>query len=144
MKERTHYTRWRLADVLALIQVLALDPSTHRSEDGLTDEIGIPGSSAGGWISLGWEHPELFRVKADAVSLVARHVQPKDENNKRQPLSVEFTQVLIRMAIDMHDRERVAAEQWKSLIPLWAALIAAIVGSGTTLLTLWLNGWHNH
>jgi hypothetical protein len=37
---RTLYTRSkRLSDVLALIQVLALDKATHRSEIGISDEL---------------------------------------------------------------------------------------------------------
>jgi hypothetical protein len=45
----------RLADVLALIQVLAFDPHAHRSESGINEELGQPDSSAQGWTALAKE-----------------------------------------------------------------------------------------
>jgi hypothetical protein len=73
----------RLADVLALIQVLALDKHSHRSEDGLRDELDGPPHSAVDWEELAAEHREFFRVARGGthrVSLVARHVTPDDEH----------------------------------------------------------------
>ena len=133
----------RLQDVLALIQVLALDRHTYRSESGLAEELqGKPGS-AESWIALAREHPEFFRVRQQGehvLSLVARHVTPKDEQGERE-LPPELIHKLLQTAIDLHDRQVQAKERWKSFIPLIAALIAALIGSGTTLFTLWLNGW---
>lgn len=78
-KATLHKAHGRLADVLALIQVLAFDPHTHRSEAHVIDnEIGTP-CSAKGWIVLAKEHPEMFRVSEEdkhPLSLIARHVQP--------------------------------------------------------------------
>ena len=53
----------RLLDVLALIQVLALDKHIHRSEDAIAarELMGSPSSSES-WTSLAKEHPEFFRV----------------------------------------------------------------------------------
>jgi hypothetical protein len=115
-----------------LIQVLAFDPDAHRSESGVIEkELGPPSSSAGGWIALAKEHPETFRVSGEGehpLSLVARHaVQPGDQSGKREPLSQEFTNVLIKTAIELHDRQVDTAAWWKHLMPLWTAHIAAAV-----------------
>jgi hypothetical protein len=132
----------RLADVLALIKVLAFDPHTHRSESGVIEkELGQP-STADGWISLAKEHPEMFRVSDEArhpLSLVARHVQPaipNDPDKKRLPLSPEFTQTLINTAVELHDRQAEAAAWWKHLMPLWAALLAGVVAIASSVATL--------
>lgn len=134
----------RLADVLALIQVLALDPDTKRSEDGVTRDLqGLP-TSATSWFALAKEHPEFFRVNPEhthGVSLVARYVLPKADDNKRPPLSPDFAAVLLQTAITIHDRQLSAAERWRHFIPLWAALIGGVFGTASALVTLWINGW---
>lgn len=147
MNKRPYTQRGRLADVLALIQLLAVDPHTHRSESAVIEtELGLP-SSGRGWIALAKEHPEFFRVSDDAkrpLSLVARHVQPpipNDPDKRRPPLSIDFIQTLLQTAITLHDRQVAAAEWWKTWIPLASALAAAIIASATTLFTLWLSGW---
>ena len=50
--------------------------------------------------------------------------------------SQEFTNVLIKTAIDLHDRQVDAASWWKHMMPLWTALIAAFVVIASSLLTL--------
>jgi hypothetical protein len=116
MAKRPYTTNGRLSDVLALIQVLAFDPDTHRTEENIVKrELGPP-SSAEGSVALAKEHPEFFRVFEEVkepLSLVARHVQPSDENKKRKPLTLEFTKVLLDTAVDLHDREVQPAERWK-------------------------------
>jgi len=66
----------RLQDVLALIQVLGLNEHSHRSDEGLVEELsGAPRSEAS-WIAAAEDHPEFFRVRAAGehrVSLVALH-----------------------------------------------------------------------
>ena len=86
-RQMLQYTKpGRLSDVMALIQVLALDKSAHRSEQGLQQELqGLP-RSASSWTQVAKEHPEFFRVAPEGthiVSLIARHVLPRDENNQR-------------------------------------------------------------
>ena len=140
---KSAYTKsGRLADVLALIQVLAFDPHTHRSESGVIDrEIGTP-ASATGWMVLAKEHPELFRVSEEAshpLSLIARHVQPVipgDPDKKRLPLSPEFTQTLVKTAIDLHDRQIEAAAWWKHWMPLWAVLLGGVLAGVSSFATL--------
>jgi hypothetical protein len=132
----------RLADVLALIQVLALDPDTGRSEEGMTKELQGQPSTAATWFAVAKEHREFFRVAAHehGLSLVARYVLPK-EGDKRPPLSPDFVGALLQTAITIHDRQVQASEWWKSLMPLWAAMIGGIFGTASTLLTFYLKGY---
>lgn len=128
----------RLQDVLALIQVLSLDDSAHRSESGLFRELQVNPSSSNSWVILAGEHPEFFRIAGDdkyQVSLVARHVLPRDEDGIRK-LPSDFVHLLLRTAIELHDRQVSASERWKSLVPIWAAVIASVA----TLLSVWLKG----
>lgn len=128
----------RLADVMALIQVLALDEHTHRSESGLQSELqGIP-NSAKTWVEIATQHCEFFRVnkeegKEHAISLVARHVIPKNEKGVRE-LSADFTGKLIEAAISLYDREISRKESWKWLVPVGIATLTSIVSIILTLL----------
>jgi hypothetical protein len=143
--EKGPYTKsGRLADVLALIQVLALDPDTKRSEEGMIRELQGPPASAENWYAVAREHREFFRVNPDihsGLSLVSRYVLPKADGDKRPPLSPEFSAALLQTAITIHDRQVSAAERWKSFLPLWAALIGGIFGTVSTLATIWLKGF---
>jgi len=133
----------RLADVLALIQVLALDPYTRRKETGIERELqGFP-LSATDWFEIAKEHREFFRVSpgdAAGLSLVARYVLPHPEGAERPPLSPDFTSTLLQTAITLHDRQVSAAERWKTYMPLWAAIIGGLFGTLSTLATLWIKG----
>src|ERR1035438_1630867 len=85
--ERQYLIADRLSDVMALIQVLALDQNTHRSEEGLNAELQGPPSSAPTWRELAKEHPEFFRVRKEGknvVSLLARHVLPEVNGGRPQ------------------------------------------------------------
>jgi hypothetical protein len=132
----------RLADVLALIQALGLDPDARRSEVGMTQELQGKPQSATEWLTLAKEHREFFRVaeREHGLSLIARHVLPR-VGEQRPSLPPDFVGVLFQTAITLHDRQVASAEWWKSLIPLASALAAALIASVTTLCTLWLSGW---
>lgn len=114
----------RLQDVMALIQVLGLDEHAHRSEDGLQSELqGIPRSGAT-WAEVAQAHPEFFRVRPEGehrVSLVSRHVTPKNEKDVRQ-LPPEFIGKLLQAAIDLHDRQVRRDERWAYWVPILVAL----------------------
>lgn len=141
--DRPYTKQGRLPDVLALIQVLALDKFTHRSESGLVEELQGTPNSADSWLSLGSEHPEFFRVARNReLSLIARHVLPRDETTRMKELPPELIYPLLQTAIDLHDRQVSDAEWWKSLVPLWAALIGGVFGTISTLVTIWLNSAH--
>lgn len=134
----------RLSDVLALIQVLALDPSTYRSEkgasinkaQGLQGEMQGPPESAKTWTEIAQDHPEFFRVnlkRDNAVSLIARHVTPKNEKNIRV-LDEAFIGKLLELAVEIHDRQIKLAERWTYLIPVWVALLGGIIAITIQLL----------
>ena len=126
----------RLADVLALIQVLALDELAHRSEDGLASELQGPPQSAENWPEVAKRHPEFFRVRPSGehrVSLVARHVTPREEG-ARPPLSPDYTSKLLQLAVELHDRELRRAQRWQVLMPI----IVALTAGAFTLFGIWL------
>jgi hypothetical protein len=144
MSARPYTKSGRLADVLALIQVLALDYNPKRSEKGMQESLQGPPKSADSWYTLALEHREMFRVDPQAeanagLSLVARFVNQREGQGSR--LEPQFVSGLLETAITMHDRQVQEKEWWKSLIPLWSALVGAFVASATTLFALWLNGW---
>jgi hypothetical protein len=130
-KQESNYLHpHRLADVLALIQVLAFDPDTHRSESGLLRDLQAHPRSAKSWPILAKDHPEFFRV-SDApdtpVSLLARHVTLRDARSGKHPI-LKGTHVdsLLKAAIEMHDRQVRRDERWTYLIPIWVALVAGL------------------
>lgn len=118
----------RLEDVLALIQVLALDTNSHRSEEGLNSELSYQPKSADTWVQLAKDHQEFFRVvgqKNKPISLVIRHVS-KETGEKRPPLTPDYTQSLLNTAIELHDRQLKRNQRWTVLIPIWVAVIGGI------------------
>lgn len=126
----------RLADVLALIQVLALDKDSHRSESGLKDELRGAPRSVDSWAQLAEAHPEFFRVAEDAkfgISLVARHVLSRDDTGYR-PLPADYASKLLQLAVDLHDRAIRRSQYWHVWIPLIVALTAGVF----TLFGIWL------
>jgi hypothetical protein len=118
----------RLADVLALIQVLGLDEHAHRSESGLLRELQGAPDSASSWTSLASAHREFFRVEADGehvVSLIARHVTPKNSNGIRD-VTPEFVGRLLDSAIELHDRQVRRDDRWAFWVPVVVAMIAGL------------------
>ena len=114
----------RLADVMAMIQVLALHKHRHRSDKGLRGEMQGPPRSASTWIDVAQQHPEFFRVDDQVrlgVSLVATHVLPKNEEDMRE-LPAGFVAVLLKTAIELHDRQLDRAHHWRVYIPILVAV----------------------
>jgi hypothetical protein len=127
-----YLTPGRLGDVLALIQVLALDEKSHRSKDGLASELQGNPRSTENWRLVAQEHPEFFRVRPDGehiVSLIARHVSAQEV-----PLSAEHMSKLLTLAVDLHDREVRRAQVWH----VWIPVIVAVTASVFTLFGIWL------
>ncbi len=138
IRSSSYLVEGRLADVLALIQVLALDERAHRSEDGLASELQGPPRSAENWPQIAECHPEFFRVKPAGehrVSLVARHVTPRGENG-RPPLPPDYTSKLLLLAVELHDRELKRSQGWH----VWVPLIVALTAGAFTLFGIWLKG----
>lgn len=133
----TSYTNpGRLADVLALIQVLALDPHAHRSESGLSAELPANPLSASDWQEIAEQHPEFFRVAVSGVhrvSLISRHVQERNSEGERVPLDSELVRELMKIAIDLHDVEARRNQQWALWLPHVIAFLSLVA---TILVTL--------
>lgn len=128
----TYRSAGRLGDVLALIQVLALDKNSHRSNDGLASELQGSPRSAGSWRLVAQQHPEFFRVRPEGehtVSLITRHVSAQDS-----PLSADHTSALLQLAVELHDREVRRAQAWH----VWVPLIVAVTAGVFTLFGIWL------
>jgi hypothetical protein len=121
----------RLADVMALIQVLALGKDTKRSENGLKDELQRKPLTEATWSALAQRHPEFFRVREEdandssacRVSLVARAAMPKFPDGHRDPIPNDLIGKLLDIAISIHDREVARGERWKSWFPIFVAFI---------------------
>lgn len=123
----------RLADVLALIQVLSVSSYAHRSESGLQKELqGIP-RSARDWGTIAAEHPEFFRfekVSSHSISLVARH---STTAKQRPVLDAPFIGRLVEAAIGLHDREEARRFAWdKFLAPLGGVVLGGILSIATS------------
>lgn len=126
----------RLADVLALIQVLAYDRETDRSEEALRQELQRRPGTAASWIDLARAHPEFFRVRGaerletSRISLISRCVLDSEERadgeNTRQPLEAEVVTTLMEMAIQLHDKQAAHRERWTTFIPALSVLLAVI------------------
>jgi hypothetical protein len=126
----------RLADLLTLIQILAIDPSARRTSDGLKTQLSSSPLSASSWFELGRSHPEFFRVlpgtgPQESISLVARFaLEPTgltaEGHPKTPPLTAEVTNNLMDLAVQLHDREMQRRDRWKTvLVPSIVAILAA-------------------
>lgn len=125
----------RLADVLALIQVLAYDHHSSRSESGLDDELQRKPFVGSSWMALAKQHPEFFRVRGNPsqeprVALLARYVldqQPLPSGEeKRPPLDASIANKLMELAIQLHDKQLERKNRWRMLVlPLVVAVISA-------------------
>lgn len=128
--KRLYLKDGRLADLFALIQVLALDEHAYRSEEGLFAELqGVPRSHSS-WTEVAMEHPEFFRVNPTSdhgLSLVARHVSQRTATNGRPVLSAEHVQALLNLILEIHDREAAQASSWRSWLPFWGALVGSLL-----------------
>ncbi len=132
----------RLADVMALIQVLSLDKHAHRSESGLNDELQGSPKSGGSWEEVAGQHPEFFRVKESGtykISLVARHVQQRDDKGVREILTSDFVGKLLQAAIELHDREMERKNYWKAYIPIVVAITAGLFTVFGVFIKSWLS-----
>ncbi|WP_460586583.1 hypothetical protein [Haliea atlantica] len=128
-KEYKYLINGRLEDVLALIQLVALDAASHRSEQGLLAELPEWPDSAESWTQLAKEHQEFFWVvegRNHPISLVTRHVS-EEAGTQRPPLSPEHTKALLNASIELHDRQTRRSQRWTVLIPIWMAVIGGLL-----------------
>lgn len=107
----------RLADVLALIQVLGIHSYRHRSEKGV-DESLVSYKPVSDWQAIALDHPEFFVVDPEArlgLALIARHILPKDDEGKRD-LPAGLLNTLIQAAIALHHQQVEEANRWKRIL----------------------------
>jgi len=122
MKELPYTKKFRLADVLALIQVLAMYEYAHRNQDGIQKEFQGNPRSAESWIQIAREHQEFFRVregKGIEISLIARHAK-----EGYPELTPEYTAKLMETAIKIHDSQLDSSRWWT----FWMPVIGAFMG----------------
>lgn len=118
----------RLADVLALLQVLGQSSDAARSESGLATTLQGAPRSAETWTDVAIQHPEFFRVDKDKnypVMLLARFARA-DEQDKRCPIDFEHLQVLMSTASKLHDHDSSQINRWHVWVPVIASAIAAL------------------
>ena len=132
----------RLADVMTLIQILAFAPWALRSSDGLNEDLRRGPLSAETWAELARLHPGFFRVlevnegQRHSISLVARFVLPNAPSltggdPKPPPLSPDVTNMLMNVAVQLHDREIQRRDRWNTvLVPTIVAIIARLAAGG--------------
>jgi hypothetical protein len=124
----------RLADVLALLQILALQDKSARSEDGLRKALQGPPRSAKNWKNLSEAHPEFFRVSESAdypISLLIRFAAA-DTGTDRGPLSPAELQSLMSTAVLLHERELALLQRWQVWVPIVSAVVAGLFALATT------------
>jgi hypothetical protein len=128
----------RLADVLALIQLLAFDDSGYRTEEGMQTNLGAKPKSAASWTDIGRAHPEFFRVRDESgrsvrVALIIRYIVGKIDvggEDKRPPLATEFAASLFQLAVNLHDKQVQHRDRWK---PWLFGFLGAALGAIATI-----------
>jgi hypothetical protein len=130
--------RGRLQDVLALIQVLGFNPAARRTENQLVEILQCaPECDLVRWSDVAARHSEFFRVAGqnqDSVCLAARHAAGERDDERKVP--ARFVEVLMRLAVEIHDRQAGRAERWTTYLPLVVAIIGAIGSIVATLIAL--------
>ncbi len=135
----------RLYEIIGLIQILAFDKDTSRSEEGISNRLAKKPTSGNTWIQIASEHPELFRVRPESdrtkrASLISRYVLKYEEHidypkGKRPPLDPNLVTKLIDTAIELHDRQLQRKERWKVVIPMIVAIIAALAAIASAIIS---------
>lgn len=119
----------RLADVVALISLLATDKHTFRKLENIESSIRSKPTSQETWDGVAKEHPEFFRFNANKnhIALLIRSYFEENEEGNRPALTVDETQTLISTAIALYDKELLFKQRRAYLIPLYCAIVAAFV-----------------
>jgi hypothetical protein len=138
-KNKKYRIRHRLEDVVRLISVLSLHTSTFLDLNGINRATRGNPISADTWFKIAIEHPEFFRFNGDEkfIALLLRSYLPIDteltQYETRIKLTLEETQKLIDVALELHDRERERGQRLNVYVPLVSALIAGALGCVSTL-----------
>jgi hypothetical protein len=139
------HARWaylkpgRFEDIIALIQVLALDESVYRGESALERELSGKPRSAKTWLEITQQHSEFFclGVKGDSAALVLRAYGDRDEKKKLSPLPKDDLHKIVGAASSIYagqlSHRRVASGIWTAAV---SGLFAAAASAATLVATL--------
>ena len=133
----------RLADVIALIQLLAFDPKGYPSAVRMRRRLGRAPLSASTWLEIAKDHPEFFRARTkeedpdrkERAALIIRYVIGKIEDEKgekaRPPLQPAMASNLFEMAADLHAKQCAHRDRWHPW--LFGSLGAGIAFAGQVI-----------
>jgi hypothetical protein len=136
---RAYLNPGRLEDILALIQLLGMDPTTHRTENAIREELRADPQSADFWVEqIAKAHGEFFRVHdgkdGPSASLIARHVL-KDEGKKIPP---DFVNGLVRAAIQIHEAQLQRRQVFRvASIGGFILGLAALASIASNVVSMW-------
>ncbi|PLP98896.1 hypothetical protein [Cupriavidus pauculus] len=146
-RNREYLRDGRLADVLALIQILALHEKTRRINSRLENELRGKPNTADDWVTIGRQHREFFNVvtpkeegKSPNVALIARDSQEWEPSAKGEDvkpvLPLETTIKLMDMATELHDRQHASSQAWRNwVLPMIVSGLALAGSIGSAYLT---------
>ena len=155
-KKSPYFTDFRLADVVAALQVMGIYPWASRQVEDWSKKLGNQ-LSADSWATIFREHPEFFRLTDDGwASLRWRHgydrtydadtgteltpsqIQALNEDQRKQltrkPLTADQTEALMKTAVDFHTRALEHEREHRWLTPFLFAILAAVIGFAGAIL----------
>ncbi|MEK7137690.1 MAG: N-carbamoyl-L-amino acid amidohydrolase [Patescibacteria group bacterium] len=143
--------RDRLADVVAMLQVMGTYKFASREIDKWGESLGRPPLSAESWRKVFEEHPEFFRLRDDLASLVWRRASERvydtvtgkeitkveadalsEEARKklsRAPLSPEQVTSLIEVAIKLQTQAISRRQELRWWVPVLVGAIGIAIGA---------------
>jgi hypothetical protein len=138
----------RLADIIAAIQAMGVYPWAGRKT--WDKKLGEP-LSAHNWRTLFSEHPEFFRLSGEWITLRLRYTYDKsydaqkhrdlseeeiskltpDEKEKltHKPLDPDQIEMLVKTAIELHDRAIAQEQERRWWIPVWLPALVGLLGA---------------
>jgi hypothetical protein len=144
----------RLADVIALVQVMGAYRFANRKVENWEKTIGRPPVSAKTWMGVMDEHPEFFRLKDGLAILVWRRAYDKtfdpDANKTytaeeldnleqlpeaeqpsltRQTLAPTQITALVDSAIKMHAAAVAHSQEQRWRVPVLAGILGILLGA---------------
>ena len=150
MKRNPYLKDYRLADVIAALQIMGTYPWAKRTVDSWTKKLGKH-KSGENWKGVFEDHPEFFSLDGEWASLRWRfgydrtydvherkelteeEIKALDEDEKnritRKPLASEQIETLIKSAIELHSSAIAHEQEKRWLTPLLFVLLGIILGA---------------
>ncbi len=141
----------RLADVVAMLQVMGTYKFASREVDKWTESLGRPPLSATNWRQVFEQHPEFFRIRDGLVSLVWRRASERlydtvtgkeitrteadalsedaREKLSRAPLTPEQVTSLIEVAIKLQTQAISRRQELRWWVPVLVGAIGVAIGA---------------